>query len=172
MFRFLKRKRVAIPAALVLGLVFAGVAFAIWTLTQSTSAFQAQAGSGTSSPLVITTPTSYATTCYPGTSCDLYAKVSNPSTAPVTITAWAASAPTSWNSAGCPATSAGWSGPVESTTPVTLTPAIVVPAGASNVTINLPNAISLTANAPQACAGGVASFAGGATINLTETIGS
>lgn len=168
-----KRKKLVAVAAVLGTLVIAASAYALWTLTQSSNVFQGKAGSSATSPLVLSTPSSFATNCYPGTSCDLYATVSNPSAAAVTVTAYHASAANSWNSAGCSASPVtGWTGPAELTTTTTLTPAIVIAPGASNVVLDLPNALALASTADPACAGGTASFSAGATIVLTETIGS
>ncbi len=178
MFGFIKRRkrRTLIIGGVVLALAIAATAAAIWTMTQSTNKLQGQ----TASTIVLTfsNPTAgdlaSATQCVPGGSCSLVAEVSNPSTAPIQLTGYQASAPNSFDdsASACPTSPAnGLTGPAESTTAQAITPNITVPAGAVNQVITIPGALALAAGAGTGCQGkNIVQTTG--TVLVTYTAGS
>ncbi len=172
--RFARRRpKLAVLLAVVLALALAGGAFAIWNMTQSTNKFQGQTASTIT--LTFNTPTagdlSSATQCVPGGSCSLVAEVSNPSTAPIQLTAYQPSTANSFDDSGsaCPTSPAnGLGGPAEGTTSTPISPAITVPAGAVNQVISLPNALTLGAGASATCQGkNIIQQSGNVTVSFT-----
>ncbi len=153
-----RRPKLAVLLVVVLALAIAGGAFAIWNMTQATNKFQGQTASTIT--LTFNTPTAgdlaAATQCVPGGSCALVAEVSNPSTAPIQLTAYQPSSANTFDDSGsaCPTTPAnGLGGPAEGTTSTPISPAITVPAGATNQVITIPNALTLGASAGTSCQG-------------------
>jgi hypothetical protein len=172
--RFARRRpKLAVLLVVVLALALAGGAFALWTLTQSTNKFQGQTASTIT--LTFNTPTAgdlaAATQCVPGGSCALTAEVSNPSTAPIQLTSYQPSTASSFDDSGstCPlSASNGLTGPAEGTASVPISPAITVPAGATNQVISLPGALALAAGAGPGCQGkNIVQTSGSVTVTFT-----
>ncbi len=152
--RFARRRpKLAVLLIGVLALVFAGVGYALWTMTQQTSNFQGKTA-GTI-VLTISAPTagdlSAAQQCVPGGSCPILAEVSNPSSAPIQITSYQASNTNSFdNGPSATCDSSNFTGPAETTTLTGITP-VTVAANAVNQVVTLPNALTLKPTAPTAC---------------------
>jgi hypothetical protein len=150
--RFARRRpKVAVLAVVVLALVFAGVGYAIWSMSQQTTALEGSTGNTIT--LGIVSPSaadlSAAQQCFPGSSCPLLGKVSNPSGTPVTLTSYQPSQAAGFTDAGLACSQL--SGPAEGSASVPISPGIVVPAGASNLLVSIPNAFSLPSNAATNC---------------------
>lgn len=173
MLNFLKRRkrRTLVAGGAVLALVFAGVAFAVWTFTQQSSAFEAQTGNTLT--LTIVAPTAgdlaAATACFPGGSCPILAEVSNASSTPITLTSYQASSANGFADTNSNCTVL--TGPAEGITSVPISPGIVVPANATNQVVTIPNALSLPANAPTSCQNKLIQETSG-HVTLTFTAGS
>jgi hypothetical protein len=173
---FLARRRKRTLVLMVLGvLAIPATAFALWTLTQSTNKFEGKAASTVT--LGIINPTSgdlaSATQCLPGGSCSILAEVSNPSTAPIQITGYQASAVNGFDDgavANCAATNFNSTG-AESTTFTSLGTPISVPAGAVNQVVTIPNALSMKSTAVPTCAGSTIVESTG-NLTVTFTLGS
>jgi hypothetical protein len=176
MIGFLKRrrKRTLIIGAVVLALAIAGTAAAIWNMTESTTVLKGSTGSTIT--LTITAPTAgdlaAATQCYPGGSCPLVGEVSNPSGTAISLVSYQPSVANGFDGGvGCPAGgSSGINGPAQGTASVAISPAITVPAGATNQVIDLPNALSLGLTATSSCQGKTISETSG-SILLSYTAG-
>ncbi len=152
--RIKRHPKLAVLLVVVLALVFAGVGFAIWSMQQQTSNFQGQGA--TTITLTFATPTagqlSAAAQCVPGGSCPLLAQVSNPATAPITLTSYQPSVANGFGD-GASCMSPSVTGPAQGTASVPISPGIVVAAGASNQLVTIPNALSFAATAGSACQG-------------------
>ncbi len=170
--RIKKHPKLAVLLVVVLALVFAGVAFAVWSFTQSTTNLQGKNASTLS--LVFHNPSAGdlagVQQCYPGGSCDLVAEVGNPASVPTQITTFQPSLAASYNATGCPATNYG--GPAEAATLFTLGTPITVPASAVGFVLKWQNALTLSATAPSACQGQTISVTGGMTVAVGYTAGS
>lgn len=169
-----RRPKLAVLLVVVLALVFAGVGYALWTMTTTTNKLEGQTA-GTI-PLTIINPTSgdlsAAQQCAPGGSCPILGEVSNPSSTAIQITAYQPTSAGGFdNGASLTCDSSNFTGPAETSALTTLGTPITVAAGASNVVVTLPNALTLKATAPTACEGQVIKESSG-SITLTYTAGS
>jgi hypothetical protein len=150
--RFARRRpKLAVLLVAVLALVFAGVGYAIWSMTQQTSVLEGQTGNTITLGIVAPSAAdlSAAQQCFPGSSCPLLGKVSNPSGTAITLTSYQPSSAAGFTDAGQACTQL--SGPAEGSASVPISPGIVVPAGASNQLVSIPNALSLPSNAATNC---------------------
>lgn len=153
MLDFLKRRkrRTLIIGGAVLALAIVGSAVAAWLMSQQTSVLEGQTGNTITLGIVAPSAAdlSAATQCFPGSSCPLLGKVSNSSGTAVTLTSYQPSQAAGFTDAGDACTQL--SGPAEGSASVPISPGIVVPAGASNQLVSIPNALSLPSNAATNC---------------------
>lgn len=153
MLGFIKRRkrRTLIAAGAVLALVIVGAGIAAWLMSQQTSVFEGKTGNTIT--LGIIAPTAgdlaAATQCFPGGSCPILAEVSNPSSSPITLTSYTPS--TANGFADTNSNCLVFTGPAETLAATPISPGIVVPAGAVNQVVTLPNALSLPSTASSSC---------------------
>jgi hypothetical protein len=149
--RIKRHPKLAVLVVGVLALVIIGAGVAAWLMSQSTTALEGSTGNTIT--LGIVSPTagdlSAAQQCFPGSSCPLLGRVSNSSGSAVTLTAYQPSSANGFADAGDACTQL--TGPAEGTASVPISPGIVVPAGASNQVVSIPNAFSLPSNAATNC---------------------
>ncbi len=150
--RFARRRpKLATVLAVVIALAIAGAAYAAWTFTQQTSVLKAQTGNTLTLGIIAPTAGDLAAAqqCYPGGSCPLLGEVSNSSSTPITLTSYQPSSSNGFSDSNSNCLS--FTGPAEGITSVPISPGIVVPAGAVNMVVSLPNALSLPSTATSSC---------------------
>ena len=141
---------VAVPALLGLGTT----AHAYWS---AAGAGAGQVGTQTAVPLALTAASAVSDALHPGATGDLAFSVANPNAYAVSLTTLTAATVTSSDGAGCPgATSLLLPGPVTTALAADgyqLPTPITVPAGHPATAASLPDLVTLSPTAPDACQG-------------------
>jgi hypothetical protein len=137
-----RRERAVVTAALSLGLLGGGVAFAAW-LTSGTGDLAGQAGAAVE---LVVTPAPGSADLFPGSTGALAGTVTNPNSYPVTVTevSYQEVAARSSNPATCP------NGTVTLAAGAPTVTALTIGAGAT-APIVLPGALAMAADAPTGC---------------------
>jgi len=132
--------------ALVVGIMMiASAAYAAWIVTGSGD-FKGK--TGTFQTLAVGAPPTLVADLFPGTTGDVQANIVNPNPAPLTLSSvtWAVSGITSSDQTNCPASNF---------TSINKTGLSIPLAASATTSVTIPDALSMAANAPNGCQGGI-----------------